>query len=373
VWSVIDASSDELVEAALRRGLDPTETPLAAAGKQQAGGFDLARAHALYKLVLGPVAGVLAGKQHLLLVPTGPLSSLPFQVLVTEPPPAGAQAGAPWLIRRHALSVLPSVPSLAALRLLAPPGRPAKPFLGIGDPTLTGPPPGTRQSRGSPRPSSVYRSGQGSGQAGGGAMADVQAVRELTPLPESADELRRVASALGASNDAVYLRGDATETNVKRTRLEDYRVIQFATHGLVAGDLSGLAEPALVLTPPAAPSDLDDGLLTASEVAGLRLTAEWVVLSACNTASGTDSGAEALSGLARAFFYAGARGLLVSHWSVNSLAAVELTTATFSKLAANPQLGRAEAFRRTMLDMIDAGKPPSHWAPFIIVGEGAAR
>lgn len=112
--------------------------------------------------------------------------------------------------------------------------------------------------------------------------------------------------------------------------------------------------------------------MTASEVAALRLAADWVVLSACNTASGTDAGAEALSGLARTFFYAGARGLLVSHWAVNSEAAVGLTTKTFATLATDPKLGRAEAFRRTMLSMIDAGQPPSYWAPFIIVGEGGA-
>ena len=117
----------------------------------------------------------------------------------------------------------------------------------------------------------------------------------------------------------------------------------------MAGDLSGLAEPALVLTPPDVPTEADDGLLTASEIATLKLNADWVVLSACNTAAGGGEGAEALSGLARAFFYAGARALLVSHWAVYSRAATELTTKTFATLAATPNLGRAEAFRRAML------------------------
>ena len=134
--------------------------------------------------------------------------------------------------------------------------------------------------------------------------------------------------------------------------------------------LSGLAEPALVLTPPDVPTDADDGLLTASEIATLQLNADWVVLSACNTASGGGDGAEALSGLARAFFYAGARALLVSHWAVYSRAATELTIKTFSTLAATPNLGRAEAFRRAMLSLIEDGKPPSYWAPFVVVGEG---
>jgi CHAT domain-containing protein len=110
--------------------------------------------------------------------------------------------------------------------------------------------------------------------------------------------------------------------------------------------------------------------LTASEVASLRIAADWVVLSACNTASGSDAGAEALSGLARAFFYAGARSLLVSHWAVDSEAALGLTTRTFAALTADPKLGRAEAFRRTMLGMIEAGREPMFWAPFVIIGEG---
>ncbi len=146
----------------------------------------------------------------------------------------------------------------------------------------------------------------------------------------------------------------------------------FATHGLVAGDLSGLAEPALVLTPPPVATDADDGLLTASEIAALNLNADWVVLSACNTAAGASEGAEALSGLARAFFYAGARALLVSHWAVYSQAATELTTTTFAALAANPKMGRGQAFRSAMLALIAKGEPPSYWAPFVIVGEAGS-
>ena len=372
-WAEIDAGSAALAEhvTVMRNGLDPLAQQDAegSAGSKASvvQGFDLDRAHTLYNLVLGPVAPILRDKRHLIVVPTGPLTSIPFQVLITAPPGthtgADALRQAPWLIKSHALSVLPSVQSLQALRKLTPAGTATKPFFGVGDPILDGP--GGPRQRGSARvstaPARFYRSG----------MADLRAIRELTPLPETADELLAIGKVLGATPDAINLREAASEPRVRSASLKDYRIVHFATHGLVAGDLSGLAEPALVLTPPPVASEADDGLLTASEIATLNLNADWVVLSACNTAAGSGNGAEALSGLARAFFYAGARALLVSHWAVYSQAATELTTATFAALAAKPQLGRAEAFRSAMLDLIARGEPPSYWAPFVVVGEGA--
>jgi CHAT domain-containing protein len=142
------------------------------------------------------------------------------------------------------------------------------------------------------------------------------------------------------------------------SRRAQFRIVYFATHGLVAGEVQGLGEPALVFTLPAEPTDLDDGLLTASEVAQLKLNADWVVLSTCNTVAGDTVGADGLSGLARAFFYAGSRALLVSHWSVGSQAAVRLTTGTFDALKSDPGIGRSEALRRAMLDYIGDTRDP---------------
>jgi CHAT domain-containing protein len=172
-----------------------------------------------------------------------------------------------------------------------------------------------------------------------------------------------------------------TEATIKKLPLDNYRVVHFATHGLLAGETAQLAkthaEPALVFSPPDTATEVDDGLLTASEVAGLQLDADWVVMSACNTASGIGPGAEALSGLAKAFIYAGARALLVSHWPVNSYAATMLTSRTFAEMRKDGKIGRSEALRRAMLALLgDAKRPwaghPAVWAPFIVVGEGGS-
>jgi CHAT domain-containing protein len=214
-----------------------------------------------------------------------------------------------------------------------------------------------------------------------GVIADTMSLREaLLPLPETADELRAVAQELGAAPEDINLGEAATVANVKHTRLDDYRVVYFATHALVAGDVEKFAkvkaEPALALSIPDKPTEEDDGLLRASDVAMLEMNADFVVLSACETAAGDKPGAEALSGLARAFFYAGARSLIVSNWNVDSESTVALMTGLFDALKRNPHLSNAEALRLSMLKMIsNSSKPewaqPKFWAPFIVVGEPA--
>jgi hypothetical protein len=189
-----------------------------------------------------------------------------------------------------------------------------------------------------------------------------------------------VAHDLGAGDGDIYIGASASETGVKALSasgaLAQYRIVEFATHGALAGEMTGSAEPGLLLTPPEQGTEEDDGYLTASEIAGLKLDADWVVLSACNTAAAGAEVSEALSGLARAFFYAGARSLLASHWAVNSHATVNLITKAVAEMKSDPKVGRAEAMRRSMLAMIDQGKPneahPAFWAPFIVVGEGGA-
>ena len=365
--------------------------------------FDLARAYGLYAQLLGPLEDVIAGKR-LVIAAGGPLATLPFEVLVVERPetaiPADATAYArqAWLIKRHAVSVLPSVSSLRSLRGAARSSKAARAFVGFGNPLLSGidgtdRSAWTRQSCVKDvaphhlRVASAPLSGALS-KLFRGSVANTAALQRQAPLPETADELCEVARQLGADVRDVHLGERATEGTIKRLNatngLAGYRTLHFATHGLLAGETETLgsgAEPALLLTPPSTASEADDGLLTASEVAQLKLDAEWVVLSACNTASADKGGGEALSGLARAFFYAGARALLVSHWYVDSDAAVKLVTSAFSALQRDPAIGRAEAMRRAALTvMADQSRAapsvsaahPSVWGPFAVVGEGGS-
>jgi CHAT domain-containing protein/tetratricopeptide (TPR) repeat protein len=368
--------------------------------------FDVARAHALYQALLGPDEAIIRDKR-LLIVPSGPLASLPFGVLVTALPPGGGDsptdyARTAWLGTRQPLSVLPSVASLKALRQFARGSRATKAYLGIGNPLLDGaqqdPLYGEinrtraqaardRQRCQSPRPTRLaFEAGRalsGFDALFQGKNADIEQIRLATPLPETADELCDVGQRLGVTDSEILLGDRASEAVVKdlseKGRLADYRFLHFATHGAVAGELRNAAEPGLLLTPPAKGTtdikalERDDGYLTASEIAALKLDPDWVILSACNTASGANAKAEALSGLARAFFYAGARSLLVSHWEVDSDATVKLVTGAFEALAREPGLGHADVLQRSMLALVKAGGQeahPAYWAPFIVVGAG---
>ncbi|MEL6372651.1 MAG: tetratricopeptide repeat protein [Pseudomonadota bacterium] len=425
----------------LRCGLDPTLWSradgaqrcrgLTLAGPDDNGGlpFDVATAQRLYERVIAPFAKDIR-RRDLLISKSGALSALPFHLLVRrgagEPGDAGtavatgtavAWSKVDWLVRHHATSVLPSVASLAVQRPQADaafaPTRAAtaaaavasqetparRPYLGIGNPILTGANGDDRSAARVPRCADVpnlatppaemavlrggRRAAYGLDRLRKLLVAPAQ-LRRLDPLPETAIELCAVARQLGAPTATnVLLGASASERQLKALNASDdlarYRVIHVATHGLVAGDIRGLAEPALLLTPPARATLADDGLLTAGEVAALRLNADWVILSACNTAAGDAVGAPALSGLARAFLYAGARALLVSHWPVDTQAAVTLTTTAIAALGqdGDARIGRAQALRRAMLAMIDKGGDPlsAHpqiWAPFEVVGEGGS-
>ncbi len=359
--------------------------------------FNAKDSNDLFNGLFAGLEPLLAGKSLIVIAPD-PLASLPFQVLVTKPPenefPETMEElrAISWLGRDSAVSMVPSVSALATLRMAANGVSAPENYVGFGDPVLTGnlgcpsveaqaSCPGESQSTSTPlvaaarsAPASAFEAVFKDGSI------DVEAIRSLCPLPDTATELRCVAASLGAPPASVHVGEGATKTAIRDGELGRYRIIHFATHGLVAGDLESqdgaLREPALVLTPPAIATPEDDGLLKASDIVGLKLNADWVIMSACNTASGQNYGGEALSGLASAFLYSGAKALLASHWPVRSDAAVKLTTYAIGELARDSGIGRAEAMRRSMVNMLDHGGPfdahPMVWAPFSVIGEAGS-
>jgi CHAT domain-containing protein/Flp pilus assembly protein TadD len=336
--------------------------------------FDPDLAYRIYQATFGAFADQIAAKTRLLVISNGALTSLPPPLLVTKDPSGKQLKDVAWLVRSHAVTVLPSVASLKILRGSSQTSAARNPMIAFADPVFS------KAARAKARQQMAMRSITSFYR---GTQVDVAEIGEYLPqLPGTRKEVRAIAAELKTATGDVRFGLSATESAVKQAKLDQYRIVYFATHGLVSGDLEqfakGKAEPALALTIPAKPTDFDDGLLTASEIAQLKLDADWVVLSACNTAAEEKPGAEALSGLARAFFYAGARSLIVSHWSVDDEATVRLMVGTFRASTRDPKLSHAEALRLALLAMIDQARSdndadPRLWAPFVVVGEPAKQ
>ena len=289
------------------------------------------------------------------------------------------------------MTVVPSAAALRALRQL-PPGAPTRDkLIAFGDPYFS--------------EGQAAEGAREKGEAVTPRLADASTTRGLPlqrrsrpqtqgvdsaelallpRLPDTADELESIARTLGADPAKVlHLGKAANERAVKTMDLSKFKIIAFATHGLVPGDLDGLTQPALALTAPSVAGVDGDGVLTMAEILSLRLDADWVVLSACNTGAGAAAGAEAASGLRRAFFYAGTRAILVTNWSVHSASARELVTDLFRRQTADGPLTKAEALRQSMMTMLDhrgftdkSGNMlfsyghPLFWAPYTIIGDG---
>jgi CHAT domain-containing protein/Tfp pilus assembly protein PilF len=386
VYRVIDVKRSDLAEEAdrIRLSLDPNRP------------FDVIDAYGIYSEILKPFEQELVGVKSLLLVPDDLLLAIPFSALITNdsgqafrllaeqykrhsaPTSKDLQNLYPqvfWLAEQSfAISLLPSATSLRALRGEAGPTRDqmtglssdGQAFIGVGDPLLNG----TGSQRG------------GSMVAPVGTLA-TDAIRALARLPGTRRELMADARALGANmEDSLYMEERASKPRVmklSRDRLRTARIIAFATHALIAGEITGLKGPALVLTPPLRPTDEDNGLLATDDILRLKLEKnDWLILSGCNTgaSNGTDEG---LSALVRAFFYSGAKSLLVSQWSVDDAATEKLMTAALVLYAKNKSLSHAETLRRAMLEVMKQNKQyayfahPFAWAPFIVVGESRGR
>jgi CHAT domain-containing protein len=275
-WKQLSVGADEVAKevAALRGALDPGSLMP----------FEGSVAYRLYQQVVRPVEDVISGKARLSFILSGALTSLPPQILIAKHPTGKELGSFDWLIRKHAITVVPSVASLRILRSGKSAVEAAKSLIGFGDPVFAR----TAQITTNRRVARLDRSLPSFYR---GVIADTKSLaRALPPLPETADELRAVAEELGAKPDDIKLGEAASVTDVKHTPLDHYRVVYFATHALVAGEVEKFAkvkaEPALVLSIPERPSEEDDGLLRASDVAMLKMNADFVVLSACNTAAG---------------------------------------------------------------------------------------
>lgn len=396
-WTRSDALDETRLKAVverLRASLSATAAPRGDdvdptifAGRQPAP-FDRIESYRLYSELVLPVEETFKDKTTLITVTTGALSTLPLSVLVTAPPEGSntdldVLAATPWLADRYALASLPAVSSLRALRcyLVADPaarsaGCPAMPtattrrpavsaplrLAAFGAPLLAGAP--TDPTRGAPAADTVMD----------GRLADVTKLKALPYLRGSRLELETLKARY--PDAVVRIGSEATEQAVRTTDFEALsraRFVVFSTHGLMAG--SAAAEPGLVMTPPNEATEADDGYLSASEAAQLKLNAEFVVLSACNTAASDGRpGGEGLSGLARAFFYAGARSVMVSHWEVSDAATTTLITATFADLDSHA-IGdpgvRARALQagQRAVRAERRWSHPAYWAAFTLVGE----
>jgi CHAT domain-containing protein/regulator of replication initiation timing len=345
--------------------------------------FDRAASYQLYRDLVQPVESAFADAKRLYVTVSGTLSGLPLGALMTEPPKSGEDGANPdtlarsaWLADRYALTSLPSVSVLRALRPKGV-GQGNGNFIGYGNPVLEGP---TGKAARSIDPNAVFVTVD---PVEGVPLANPDLLRTFAPLPGTASELSAMAKALKASGQQIKLGPKATEGAVRSDgTLKQARIIAFATHGLLPHEIKGVEEPGLVFTPPAQPSSRDDGLLSASEVSRLSLAADWVILSACNTASADGQpGDDGLSSLARSFLYAGANALLASHWRVADDATAALTVETLKLREANSALTRAEALRLAMRS-IRIGKRedgtavagwnptwshPAAWAPFTVI------
>jgi CHAT domain-containing protein len=391
----------------LRSALDPHPNTLG-----DIPDFDTIQAFNLYSSILKPVEQAWDNAENMLITVNGPLGQLPFSLLPTKPIKLAEEKNelftkyrqVPWLIRKASVAMIPSIAALITLRSL-PEGDPKrKAFAGFGDPIFNeqqmilsktyavSAPPGDASET---MPAKLQLANRGTKMQVRGVRLTEKGnldsnkiisaeLDKLDRLPDTAEELKTIAYILGADPQTdVFTGKDCSKLRVQSMNLADRKIISFATHALVAGDLDGLDQPALALSSPSVTGEKEDGILKMDEIMKLKINADWVVLSACNTGASEGQGAEAISGLGRAFFYAGTKALLVSMWSVETTSARKLVTEIFQAQLENQTLSRARALRKAMLNLLDketlkdetTGKivasysHPLFWAPFVIVGD----
>jgi CHAT domain-containing protein len=338
--------------------------------------FGFADSYRIYKELLSPLEKSLAGKSHLIIATSGPLAQLPLAVLTRSETSANEEVKANWLIKDFAISHVPTANGWLSLKKLGQQPSSTQALMAWGDPIFDAKikPIAPASQSTSVRSSAMLRSVDTTLRT----VLDPDSYvtySKLPALPETRQEVLELAKIMSADPvHDVILGANATRQSVLQSNasgtLGMKQVVVFATHGLLAGDLPNLNQPALAMAATSNPNE--SPLLTLEDVLSLKLNADWVVLSACNTAGADGKAEEALSGLARGFFFAGSRSLLVTHWSVESESAVQLTTHTFAAYQKSPTVRRAEALRQAMLETMKVPKyaHPTFWAPYALVGEG---
>ncbi|WP_428564705.1 MAG: CHAT domain-containing protein [Solidesulfovibrio sp. DCME] len=356
-WVMVPVGQAELGRRvrSVRRSIEAVSAELRKAkGHPEGVAYPAEDAYALYKALFAPVADRLADVRHLYAVQLGATGGIPLGLLVTRAPAADREPD--WLIDRFAITRVPALVNAAALRHSLPSNLPAELLLAAGDPVVAGktPPP--------PHP----------------ALASLRSVshidQSLEPLPETRREMASVASLLGLSPQQArqcVLGGEqATPRRVlDRLRQSHFRYLLFATHGLAR--FEDIGEPALVLSPDSGKRrPEDDGLLRASDIVGLDLDTDLVILSACETSPSGEDGAEPLTGLASAFLVAGARSVVSTQWPVVTDAAEAVSTAVIGSVRSGrePAVALQEALRH-LRGATSSGRPshPAFWAPYELV------
>jgi len=338
-------------------------------GFRQPRSFPARSAYKLYSYLIEPVEDMLAGIERITVVPDGPLNMIPFGILLVEDPTVGRYRTpehfktAPWLAKEYSVSVMPSASTFKIAQGQAKPSEEAeRTFIGFGDPVIGGSEPVLTAGKAS-------RTGLDSR-----VVADTDRLRSLPRLPETAKELSLIAEKLKHEKALIFTGDSATETRFRSGDFSEANTLVFATHALMAGEMGNGLGPGLVLTPPEKGTLDDDGYLSAAEISQVKLNADWVILSACNTASHDGGFArEGFSGLTKSFLYAGAKSVLVSHWPVESRSAALMTTSIFSNHNSQTSGAHAKALKAARTSMIngqfgDHYTHPVFWAPFVVVG-----
>lgn len=320
--------------------------------------------HDLYGILFSALEEKLDGISHVYVVPDGNIAILPHSVLVSSLPSATDANNfrkIDWLVRRFSFSYLPQVSSLKVIRGLKPSSTKSADFFGIGDPALSEDGTATQRGHASEKNGAVSRS---------------QIIKDLGRIPDTGLELSSMAQLYEAKRISLYLGDDASEKSLRSVNLRQFSTIAFATHGVLPGEIGDNVEAGLIFTPGSENDESNDGFLGASDISLLKLNADFIVLSACNTGVPDMMPGRMPSsyGLSKPFFHAGARSILATLWSIDSEATSLLTTSILRNYEQSTTKNRAAALRNSILKMIEYSSNlefsnPYFWGAFILIGE----